>query len=336
MKTIIVTGAAGFLGSHIVQRHLSRGDAVLGIDDFSSSKRSSRHLNALCVNRDFSFREGDITSEQTLDLCRSWAWAKGGVDRIYNFACPASPPIYQAAPIHTMMTCVVGLNNVLRLAKESNSTVIHASTSEVYGDPDRSPQHESYRGNVNSFGPRSCYDEGKRAAEALCFDYMHKYKVDVRLVRIFNTYGPHMDPSDGRVVSNFIVQALRGQKLTIYGDGSQTRSFCYVDDLVDGIVAMGDLGNPGEPINLGNPYEFTIRELAARVIHEVRQEPVPDSQAWLRDIVNDVETLPFPIDDPLQRRPDISKARALLHWTPKVNLQQGLAKTIEYFKENMK
>jgi UDP-glucuronate decarboxylase len=248
---------------------------------------------------------------------------RSDIDVIYNFACPASPPRYQSMPIETMMTCVIGTKNVLDLALEHNAVVVHASTSEVYGDPDVSPQPEKYRGLVNSFGPRACYDEGKRAAEALCYDYIHKFNLDVRIVRIFNTYGPNMDPDDGRVISNFINQALRGGPLTIYGDGSQTRSFCYVDDLVDGIVKLAAINNDqrlwSRPINLGNPDEFTIAELARMVT-----ERYPDVKIVHRDL---------PADDPLQRKPDITTAKNVLVWEPRVQLSYGLDRTIEYFKK---
>ena len=245
------------------------------------------------------------------------------VDLIMNFACPASPPRYQAMPIETMMTCVVGTKNMLDIARQYDAVIVHASTSEVYGDPTVSPQIETYRGNVNSWGIRANYDEGKRAAEALAFDYIHKFDVDVRVLRIFNTYGPQMDANDGRVISNFINQALRGEALTIYGHGQQTRSFCYVDDLVDGIVTLATMPRNqalNSPINLGNPNEFTIEELAEKVAIKlcagrlvVRKEAMP-------------------LDDPSRRCPDITKARDLLRWEPKVQLDEGLDHTIEYFK----
>ena len=238
---------------------------------------------------------------------------------IYNFACPASPPKYQKTPIETTLTCVTGTNNVLALARQK-TVVIHASTSEVYGDPAISPQSENYRGSVNPYGPRSCYDEGKRAAEALCYDYRQKLNRDVRLIRIFNTYGPQMDLADGRVITNFIQQALSNEPLTVYGDGNQTRSFCYVSDLINGITSLARLGeNPGTPINLGNPQEFTILELVEKIRSRFNSK---------------VNFLPLPVDDPLQRKPDISLAKKILSWQPTVDLDEGLNLTIEYFQKN--
>lgn len=326
MKNVLVTGAAGFLGSHLCKYHIDRGDTVLGVDNFSSSVKYSDHLSKLLVKKryyddSFTFHEADITNAIALKaITEKFRKKHDYIDTIYNFACPASPPRYQAMPIETMLTCTVGVSNVLNVASDHDAVVVHASTSEVYGDPEVSPQPESYRGRVNSYGPRSCYDEGKRAAEALCYDYFMKCKVDARLVRIFNTYGPNMDPYDGRVVSNFIVQAMKGERLTVYGDGSQTRSFCYVDDLIRAIIAMGDRAtNPGTPINIGNPDEFTIAALADKV-----NEKFGSSLG--------IEFKPLPQDDPLQRKPDISAAKELLGWTPVVSLDQGLEKTIEYFK----
>lgn len=325
MKNVLVTGAAGFLGSHLMLRHLALGDKVLGVDDYSSSALGTEHVKKICGFKNGVLRTCDITDyeglrEIVLAFKHNYIGLRDTIDLIYNFACPASPPRYQTIPIETMMTCTVGVNNVLRLAKNEGAVVVHASTSEIYGDPNVSPQEESYRGNVNSYGPRACYDEGKRAAEALCFDYQHKHDVDVRLVRIFNTYGPHMQPDDGRVVSNFICQALRGEALTIYGDGLQTRSFCYVDDLIDGVVKLGSLFAPvPEPINLGNPKDFTIIDLAMMV----------------RDLIDlnvAVEFCPLPTDDPTQRKPDITRAKHFLDWEPKVLLRDGLRKTVEYFK----
>ena len=321
MKNVLVTGAAGFLGSHLAMHHLRAGDRVWGVDDFSSSSMGSDHYRELLAHDAFSMAQGDVSTfeggwKQRIKRVR--------FDLIYNFACPASPPKYQAMPIHTMMTCVAGTKNVLELAAAHGAVVVHASTSEVYGDPDRTPQSEGYRGCVNPYGPRACYDEGKRAAEALCFDFLQQHWADARLVRIFNTYGPHMDPYDGRVVSNFICQALRGERLTVYGDGKQSRSFCYVDDLIRGIVAMGALHrNPGGPINLGNPYEFTRLQLAQLVI-----AGTGDDQGW-----DDRTTMaPLPKDDPTQRCPDISQARQVLGWEPTVQLAEGLGRTIEYFR----
>ena len=303
---------------------------MLGIDNHSSSRENSFHVNmikSLCGPQNMSlFAKADITERGTRGIdgviSDYLSWIPGRkFDVIYNFACPASPPKYQSIPIQTMMTCTVGLMNVLEIAKKHRSVVVHASTSEIYGDPAVNPQPESYRGNVNSYGPRSCYDEGKRAAEALCYDYRQVHGVDARLVRIFNTYGPHMDPHDGRVVSNFICQALRGEQLTVYGDGSQTRSFCYVDDLIRGIVAMGSLEkNPETPVNLGNPGEFTVRQLAEKVTHKVFGNETP------------VVYMPLPKDDPTQRKPDITLAQSLLGWRPEVLLDEGLNRTVEYFR----
>jgi UDP-glucuronate decarboxylase len=317
MKNVLVTGAAGFLGSHLCKHHLEAGDRVLGIDNFCSSNENSKHHKDLLAYDNYAFIERDISDV-------SWGPAfprpRPIFALIYNFACPASPPRYQEMPLLTMRTCVQGTMNVLDLADAHDTVVVHASTSEVYGDPDVSPQPENYRGLVNSYGPRACYDEGKRAAEALCFDYRNMYGIDARLVRIFNTYGPNMDLYDGRVVSNFIWQALRSEPLTIYGHGQQSRSFCYVDDLVRGIVAVGALSqNPGGPINLGNPIEYKVRDLAeviARKLNDGRLKLVSNA---------------MPIDDPRQRCPDITKARDLLGWEPKVMLDEGLEKTIDYF-----
>jgi len=318
-KTIVVTGAAGFLGSHLCFHHLMRGDQVFGIDSHVSSMGpNSPHFVRLTQEKNFTFIEGDITNsepwDQLDDVCL-------GPDLIYNFACPASPPKYQANPVHTMLTNVQGTYRALNFAKLFNARLVQASTSEVYGDPETSPQSETYRGNVNPYGPRACYDEGKRAAEALCFDYRNQGKVDARVVRIFNTYGPHMDPTDGRVVSNFVCQALRGEPITIYGDGQQTRSFCYVDDLIRAITSMGSIQlNPGTPINIGNPHEFTMLDLAELVQSKVNKHV---------EIVH----LDLPTDDPLQRCPDISLARSVLGWEPLVNLEEGLHPTIEWFRK---
>lgn len=323
---VIVTGAAGFLGSHLAKHHLNAGDEVVGFDDFSSSVHDSKHLADLKSNPKFKLIVQDI-SDPLAALYMSNVDAK----LIYNFACPASPPRYQDMPVHTMMTCVAGTRNALIAAERSGATVVHASTSEVYGDPECSPQKETYRGCVNSYGPRSCYDEGKRAAEALCYDYFNSMKVDARLVRIFNTYGPHMDPYDGRVVTNFIRQALKLEKITIYGEGNQTRSFCYVDDLVRGIVALGALPeNPRMPINIGNPNEFTIRQLAEEIAYKMGATQDAVVGNWL------FEHKPLPTDDPMQRRPDITLAKELLGWEPKVQLREGLDRTIKYLKTVVK
>jgi UDP-glucuronate decarboxylase len=310
---VLVTGAAGFLGSHLMLHHLRAGDDVVGVDNFCSSKRVSRHLSEIEALHGH-VHECDIRDTVLLQM------VAGRPDLIYNFACPASPPVYQAMPVETLLTCTAGVANILALAMACGARVVQASTSEVYGNPSISPQPETYRGNVNSYGPRACYDEGKRAAEALCFDFLGAYGVDVRIVRIFNTYGPHMDLGDGRVVTNMIGQALRGEPLTIFGDGRQTRSFCYVDDLIRGIVALGALPvNPYSPVNIGNPHEFTIRELADIVSELVATCPLTYA------------TLALPVDDPAQRRPDITLASSLLAWLPRIELREGIARTASYF-----
>ncbi len=312
-KRVLVTGGAGFLGSHLIDRLLDRGDEVICADNlFTGTKRNIEHV----LNHPrFEFLRHDVTFPLYLE-----------VDQIFNLACPASPVHYQHDPVQTTKTSVHGAINMLGLAKRVGARIFQASTSEVYGDPSVHPQTEDYWGNVNPIGIRSCYDEGKRCAETLFFDYYRQYKLDIRVVRIFNTYGPRMHPNDGRVVSNFIVQALRGQDITIYGDGSQTRSFCYVDDLVDGFIRFMDLSNtdgnglcfPG-PINLGNPGEFTIKQLAEKVI-----ELTGSSSRLIYQ--------PLPSDDPLQRQPDITLAQKyLVGWEPKVQLGEGLSKTVEYF-----
>jgi UDP-glucuronate decarboxylase len=306
MKKILVTGGAGFLGSHLCERLVEEGHHVLCVDNyFTGSKRNIDHL--------LDYHNFDVIRQ---DVCLPLYVE---VDEIYNLACPASPNHYQADPIQTAKTCFLGAYNVLGLAKRTGARVVHASTSEVYGDPHVHPQTEAYWGNVNPVGIRSCYDEGKRVAETLCFDYQRQHDVDVRVMRIFNTYGPRMAANDGRVVSNFIVQAIGGDALTVYGDGDQTRSFCYVDDLIDGMMLLMKTDGVEGPVNLGNPYEFTVIELARMVI-EMTNSP--------SRIVN----LDLPQDDPRQRKPDITKAKELLDWEPKVQLKDGLAKTIQYFK----
>lgn len=313
MKKVLVTGAAGFLGSYLVEHHVTLGHEVIGVDNFCSSDKNSRHHWALRRNNSYEFFEVDICSHAFVNLMKF-----KNFDIIYNFACPASPPRYQQIPIETMLTCVEGTKNVLDLARQ-NTIVVQASTSEVYGDPEVSPQPESYYGYVNSYGPRSCYDEGKRAAEALCFDYLNKNNVDARIVRIFNTYGPRMDPLDGRVVTNLIGQALKGKPLTIYGEGKQTRSFCYVDDLIRGVVAMSSLQkNPLTPINIGNPTEFTILQLAQKVSSRLGGK---------------IEFNPLPINDPKQRKPDIELAKRILNWEPKIDLDNGLDEMILYMRQ---
>ena len=307
-KRILVTGGAGFLGSHLIDRLLGEGHEVLCVDNlFTGSKRNIEHLHGVAR---FEFIRHDVTFPLYVE-----------VDEIYNLACPASPIHYQYDPVQTTKTSVHGAINMLGLAKRLNCRILQASTSEVYGDPVIHPQVESYWGNVNPIGLRSCYDEGKRCAETLFFDYRRQHGLEIKVARIFNTYGPRMHPADGRVVSNFIMQALQGQAITIYGDGSQTRSFCYVEDLIDGLVRL--MASPPDftgPVNLGNPEEFTIRELAEKVIA-------------LEGSRSSIEFLPLPEDDPRQRQPDISVALARLGWRPRVALEEGLAPTIAYFTE---
>ena len=309
---ILVTGAAGFLGSHLALHHLRQHDYVVGVDNFSSSDEDSDHLKLMNAHKNFELVEGDITEK--LDFADLWGTKKEKFDIIYNFACVASPELYQATPIETIMTSVVGTANVLDMALEDRAVVVHASTSEVYGEPLTKIQDESQWSHVNSYGPRSCYDSSKMTAEALCFDYRNSFNVDARVVRIFNTYGPHLLPDDGRVISNFLKQAGNGEPLTVYGDGSQTRSFCYVTDLIDGIVKLATLrDNPGHPINIGNPDEFTILSLT-----EVIKELYP--------CCGTIEFKPLPKDDPTQRRPDITKAQQILGWNPEISLREGLHK----------
>jgi UDP-glucuronate decarboxylase len=307
---ILLTGASGFLGSNIVGKLLESGHEVIGLDDFSTGNKENLvpHLS----NRLFTIIDHDV---------RKPYFAK--VDAILNFACPASPKQYQADPVKTIETNFLGMINFLKLAQETGAMIIQASTSEVYGDPAESPQKESYWGNVNPIGIRSCYDEGKRAAETLCFDYKRQFGVDARVIRIFNTYGPNMSIDDGRVVSNFIVQALRNQPLTIYGDGSQTRSFCYVSDLVEGIYQLLIYENSIEtPINLGNTTEFTMLDLAKKIINATGST----SQISFNEL---------PLDDPIQRRPDIQLANKILNWSPRINLDHGIDLSIEYFKKKL-
>jgi UDP-glucuronate decarboxylase len=311
-QRILVTGGAGFLGSHLCDRLIDRGDHVICLDNFlTGHERNIRHLQA---SGRFELVRRDVI--EPIDV---------RVDQIYNLACPASPPRYQVDPIHTMKTSVLGAINMLELARLCGARILHASTSEIYGDPppEHHPQREDYHGNVNPIGPRACYDEGKRAAETLMFDYHRCHGVDIRVVRIFNTYGPRMDPNDGRVVSNFIREALSGQDITMYGDGKQTRSFCYVDELIDGLLRLMSApqkqSGVSGPINLGNPDEFTIRELANLVIE-------------LTGSTSKIVYLPLPTDDPRQRRPDIALVQELLNWEPKVDRREGLQRTIDWFR----
>jgi UDP-glucuronate decarboxylase len=307
-KRILVTGGAGFLGSHLCERLLAEGHEVLCVDNFFTSSRSN--VGHLLQNPNFELMRHDVTFPLFVE-----------VDEIYNLACPASPIHYQFDPVQTTKTSVHGAINMLGLAKRTKSTMFQASTSEVYGDPKVHPQPESYWGNVNPIGLRSCYDEGKRCAETLCFDYLRQHKLRIKVARIFNTYGPRMHPNDGRVVSNFILQALRGEPLTVFGDGSQSRSFCYVDDLIEAFVRF--MATPPEctgPMNLGNPGEFTILELAEKVVAMTGSR-------------SKIVFKPLPYDDPTQRQPDITLARKELGWTPQVPLDEGLEKTIAYFKE---
>lgn len=303
---ILVTGGAGFLGSHLCEKLVHQGHDVICLDNyFTGSKMNVNHLRDF---KNFEIVRHDVTESILLE-----------VDQIYNLACPASPVHYQFNPVKTIKTSVMGAINMLGLAKRVKARILQASTSEVYGDPMIHPQPESYWGNVNTVGIRSCYDEGKRVAETLFMDYHRQNQVDIRIVRIFNTYGPRMDHNDGRVVSNFIVQALQGQDITIYGDGSQTRSFCFVDELVDGFIRFMNQDQSIGPMNLGNPTEFTIKELAEKVIELTGT----DSKIIYKDL---------PSDDPTQRKPDITLAQELIEWAPNVQLEEGLVKTIEYFK----
>jgi UDP-glucuronate decarboxylase len=307
---ILVTGGAGFLGSHLCERLLNEGNNVICLDNyFTGQKRNVLHL---MDNKFFEIVRHDIVNPILLE-----------VDQVYNLACPASPVHYQYNPVKTTKTSVMGAINMLGLAKRVKARILQASTSEVYGDPEVHPQREDYWGYVNTTGIRACYDEGKRCAETLFFDYYRQNKVDIKVVRIFNTYGPRMHPDDGRVVSNFIVQALKKNTITIYGDGTQTRSFCYVDDMIDGMIKM--MNSPKDftgPVNLGNPVEYTIRDLAEMIVRLTNSKSVIDYQ-------------PLPMDDPKRRQPDISLAREKLGWGPRIEVEEGLKKTIDYFRERI-
>ena len=307
-KRILVTGGAGFLGSHLCERLLKEGHDVLCVDNFfTGSKENIAHL---IENPYFELLRHDVTFPLYVE-----------VDEIYNLACPASPVHYQFDPVQTTKTSVIGAINMLGLAKRTKAKILQASTSEIYGDPEVHPQPENYKGAVSTIGPRACYDEGKRCAETLFFDYKRQHSVDIKVVRIFNTYGTRMHPNDGRVVSNFIVQALKNEDITIYGDGSQSRSFCYVDDLIEGMIAMMQSTQSG-PINLGNPHEFTMLELAQKIL-------------ILTNSKSKIIYKELPQDDPKQRQPDITLAKKELGWEPKVGIEEGLQKTIEYFKRKI-
>ena len=308
-KRILITGGAGFIGSHLSEKLLEQGHSVIALDNFHTGRKEN--IEHLLANPRFELIRHDITDPIKLE-----------VDQIYNMACPASPVHYQSNPIKTVKTNVLGMMNMLGLAKRVGARILQASTSEVYGNPLEHPQKESYWGNVNTIGIRSCYDEGKRIAETLCFDYHRENKTQIRVIRIFNTYGPKMLPDDGRVVSNFVVQALKGNDLTIYGDGSQTRSFCYVDDLVNGIVNMMNHDSFIGPVNLGNNGEFTIKELAELVLKLVKTK-------------SKIKSLPLPSDDPARRRPDLSLAEEKLNYKITIPLEEGLKKTIAYFEKRL-
>lgn len=306
MKRIAVTGGAGFIGSHLIDQLIKRGDKVICIDNFFTGQR--KNIEHLLGNPNFELIEHDIV--QPL--------AGIDADQIYNLACPASPIHYQHNPIKTIKTSTVGMVNILGMAKQTKARILQASTSEVYGDPEVHPQPETYFGNVNTVGPRSCYDEGKRVAETLCMDYHRAHNLEVRIVRIFNTYGPRMHPQDGRVVSNLITQALSNKPITLYGKGKQTRSFCYIDDLVDGLIRMMGQDKHIGPINIGNPHELSMKELAQLIMKMTKSR-------------SKITYEKLPQDDPKQRQPDITLAKKILKWEPSVPLEQGLQKTIEYF-----
>jgi UDP-glucuronate decarboxylase len=309
MASILVTGGAGFLGSHLCDRLIARGDEVVCVDNlFTGRKENIAHLRS---HPNFEFIRHDIVQPFYVEC-----------DQVYNLACPASPVAYQYNAIKTIKTSTVGMVNVLGLAKRCKARILHASTSEVYGDPEVHPQKEDYWGHVNPIGPRSCYDEGKRVAESLCMNYHESHGLEVRIIRIFNTYGPRMDPNDGRVISNFITQALRGEALSVYGDGEQTRSFCFVSDLIEGMMRLMDQNEHTGPINIGNPVEKYMLELAQVVLK-------------LTNSKSELTHLPLPLDDPKQRCPDITLARRILDWTPKVDLETGLKQTVAYYREQL-
>lgn len=310
MKTILITGSAGFIGTNLIKKLLEEGFVVVGVDNFSSSEKWKSEI--FKDKENYIFIEKDICDKDLVESLSKYKF-----DHIYNLACPASPPRYQALSLETIEVCTVGLKNILEVAKNNSAKILHASTSEIYGDPEVHPQPEDYRGNVNIIGPRSCYDEGKRIAETICYEYKRLYDLDIKLIRIFNTYGPFMDPDDGRVVTNFIKQALNNEDITIYGNGEQTRSFQYIDDLINGMFLFMNTDKEFGPINLGNPTEFTILELAELVIKSTNSK----SKLIFSDL---------PIDDPKQRKPDISRAKNLLNWEPNIDLEFGLISTIEH------
>jgi len=310
MATVLVTGGAGFLGSHLCDRLIARGDDVICVDNFFTGKKANiRHLLG---HPRFELMRHDIVHPLYVEA-----------ERIFNLACPASPQAYQFNPIKTIKTSTTGMVNMMGLARRCNARILHASTSEVYGDPEIHPQHEDYWGHVNPIGPRSCYDEGKRIAESLMMNYRQAHGTEIRIIRIFNTYGPRMAPDDGRVVSNFIMQALRGEDLTVYGDGLQTRSFCYVDDLIEGMLRLMDQDEHTGPVNIGNPVEHTMLELAETVIRATGSS----SRVAFR---------PLPMDDPRKRCPDITRARQWLNWTPQFSLVSGLERTIDWYRDALK
>lgn len=311
MKTILITGGAGFIGSHLAKKLLDAGNKIICLDNFYTG--SKENIAGFLKNKNFKLLKRDVARPLAIKA-----------DEIYNLACPASPRHYRQNPVKTIKTSVLGALNMFALAKKNKARILQASTSEVYGDPLEHPQKETYWGNVNPIGARSCYDEGKRLAETLCMDYWRQYKTEIRIVRIFNTYGPNMNPDDGRVVSNFIAQALQGKDLTIYGDGSQTRSFQYIDDLTEGMIRMMEQDGFIGPVNIGNPNEFTVKELADKVL-----KMIPESKSKI------VYTS-LPEDDPQKRKPDISLAKEKLGWEPKIELEEGLEKTIEYFRKAIK
>ncbi len=330
-RNVLVTGYAGFLGSHIALHHLYMGDVVMGVDNHSTSARDSKHVSSIkrMMSNGILGTSHECCIADTAAFARAadihWAKYRRRFNLIYNFACPASPPMYRQLQLETLDACYLGTKNVLGIATDHKSIVVHASTSEVYGDPSVSPQSECYWGNVNPRGERSMYDEGKRVAEALCSSYQRKHSVDARTIRIFNTYGPHMHQDDGRVVTNFIKQALLDEPLTVYGAGSQTRSFCYVDDLLRGIIAVANsTTNPVSPVNLGNPHEITVLELANKVLRAI-----PRSQS-------SIKFQALPPDDPMQRKPDISLAKKLYKWEPTVSVDDGIKLMVEHYESQQR